>query len=161
MRGRKILYVDMDGVIADFEAAIHKINPNIVFGLNAPDSDKVDEIVMDNPRIFASLPPIKGGIEAVKRLSEHYEVYILSSPMWAVPHSFMDKRLWILGQFGEWAKKRLILSHQKDLHIGDYLVDDRTANGAGNFTGKHIFFGSDEFPNWAVVEEFLMNELNK
>lgn len=159
MREKKILYVDMDGVIADFEAAIHKIDSSIVFGLDAPDSDKVDQIVMDNPRIFTSLPTIKGGIDAVKRLAEHYEVYFLSSPMWEVPQSFMDKRLWILGQFGAWAKKRLILTHQKDLNIGDYLVDDRTANGAGNFTGKHIFFGSDEFPNWVVVEEFLMNEL--
>ena len=159
MREKKILYVDMDGVIADFEAAIHKIDSSVVFGLDAPDMDKVDKIVMDNPRMFTSLPTITGGIEAVKRLAEHYEVYFLSSAMWEVPQSYMDKRLWILGQFGDWAKKRLILSHQKDLNIGDYLVDDRTANGAGNFTGKHLLFGSVEFPNWEVVEKFLMNEL--
>jgi 5'(3')-deoxyribonucleotidase len=161
MREKKILYVDMDGVIANFEAAIHRINPNIVFGVDAPDKDEVDQIVMNNPRMFTSLPAIEGGIEAVKRLAEHYEIYFLSSPMWEVPQSFMDKRLWIMGRFGAWTKKRLILTHQKDLNIGDYLVDDRTANGAGNFTGKHLLFGSEEFPNWVVVEQYLMNELNK
>lgn len=161
MREKKILYVDMDGVIADFEAAIHKINPNIFFGLNPPDKGEVDQIVIDNPRMFTSLPAIEGGIEAVNRLAEYYEIYFLSSPMWEVPQSFMDKRLWIMARFGEWSKKRLILTHQKDLNIGDYLVDDRTANGASNFTGKHLLFGSEEFPNWKVVEEFLMNELNK
>ena len=161
MREKKILYIDMDGVIANFEAAVHKINPNIVFGINAPDREEVDQIIIDNPRIFATLPTIEGGIDAAKRLSNHYEVYFLSSPMWDVPDSYMDKRLWIFEHFEEWSRKRLILSHQKDLHIGDYLVDDRTANGAGNFTGKHLLFGSKEFPNWKVVEEFLMNELNK
>lgn len=121
----------------------------------------MEQIIIDNPRIFATLPTIEGGIDAAKRLSNYYEVYFLFSPMWDVPDSYMDKRLWIFEHFEEWSRKRLILSHQKDLHIGDYLVDDRTANGAGNFTGKHLLFGSKEFPNWKVVEEFLMNELNK
>jgi hypothetical protein len=39
--------------------------------------------------------------------------------------------------------------------MGDYLIDDRTKNGAGEFSGELIQFGSDSFPNWESVVEFL------
>ena len=57
---------------------------------------------------------------------------------------------------GSNARKRLILSHNKHLNIGDYLIDDRTANGAGNFTGEHIHFGTEKFPNWDSVLTYLL-----
>jgi hypothetical protein len=44
----------------------------------------------------------------------------------------------------------------KGLLIGDYLIDDRTANGAGEFTGKHIHFATDEYPNWDIVLKELL-----
>ena len=49
------------------------------------------------------------------------------------------------------------ISHRKDLLMGDFLIDDRTKNGAAEFKGKHIHFGTDEFPNWNAVETFLEN----
>ena len=36
--------------------------------------------------------------------------------------------------------KRIFLTHRKDLLMGDILIDDRTANGAGEFKGKLILF---------------------
>ena len=57
---------------------------------------------------------------------------------------------------GDVAHKRLILSHHKNLNVGDFLVDDRTANGASSFQGKHIHFGSNEFPDWESVCKFLL-----
>ena len=42
--------------------------------------------------------------------------------------------------------------------MGSFLVDDRLANGSENFTGDHIHFATPEFPNWKVVEEYLMQE---
>ena len=44
----------------------------------------------------------------------------------------------------------------KHLNKGDYLIDDRTANGADRFEGEHIQFGTDKFPNWAVVLDYLL-----
>ena len=32
----------------------------------------------------------------------------------------------------------------------ELLIDDRTANGAAQFTGEHIHFGSEKFPNWKM-----------
>ena len=51
---------------------------------------------------------------------------------------------------------RLFFSSAKNLSRGDILIDDRTANGAGEFTGRLIRFGSSEFPNWqSVLDELL------
>jgi hypothetical protein len=35
-------------------------------------------------------------------------------------------------------------------------VDDRTANGAGEFTGEHIHFLSEQFKDWDDVMSYLM-----
>jgi 5'(3')-deoxyribonucleotidase len=53
------------------------------------------------------------------------------------------------------AYKRLILTHHKNLNHGDFLVDDRTKNGADRFRGEHIIFGSREFPDWPAVVAYL------
>ena len=158
---KKILYVDMDGVLADFDKRVLEINPSIVtLSSHAPNyeerSKMVEKVMRDNSRMFLDLEPITGSIEAVKRLWEHYDVLFLSTPCWMVPESFMDKRHWIQKYFGEAAKDRLILSQRKELNMGDYLVDDRLANGAEYFMGKHLQFGHGEYPTWVEVEKFLM-----
>jgi hypothetical protein len=45
--------------------------------------------------------------------------------------------------------------------IGDYLIDDRTANGAGDFgkitgRGEHVHFGYGNFKDWNNVLEYLL-----
>jgi 5'(3')-deoxyribonucleotidase len=49
----------------------------------------------------------------------------------------------------------LILSHNKHLNHGDYLIDDRDKNGADKFTGELILFGGEKFPHWDSVIEYL------
>ena len=60
---KKILYIDMDGVIADFAKGINTINPNLDMSENPiayqERSDKVDEICEAFPEIFHDLPKIK------------------------------------------------------------------------------------------------------
>jgi 5'-nucleotidase len=152
-----ILYVDMDGVVADFDHEIKKVHPN-VFELEDGDerSRIIDETVEADVRLFLRLKPIDGALEAIEKLKGHYNIYFLSTPMWNVPESLTDKRLWLENTFGDFAKKRLILTHRKDLNIGAYLIDDRLKNGAENFTGMHIHFGTEKFPNWESVLNFLI-----
>ena len=76
--------------------------------------------------------------------------------MWNVPDSYKGKRIWLSKYFGELATKKLILTHRKDLALGDILVDDRIKNGVENFKGEHIHFGNDKFPNWKSVLEYLI-----
>jgi hypothetical protein len=41
---------------------------------------------------------------------------------------------------------------------GDFLVDDRPKNGADQFEGEWIHFGSEAFPEWASVLSYLRNK---
>ena len=56
------------------------------------------------------------------------------------------------------AHKRLILTHRRDLNKRDFLIDDRTANGAGEFEGELLHFGTERFPDWDAVVKYLMRD---
>ena len=45
--------------------------------------------------------------------------------------------------------------HCKNLCKGDYLIDNRPKNGAAEFEGEWIEFGSAKFPDWDSVLEYL------
>ena len=51
-----------------------------------------------------------------------------------------------------------ILTHQKNLNSGDYLIDDRTARGTDLFAGEHIHFGTENFPDWNSVMQYLRSK---
>jgi hypothetical protein len=46
---------------------------------------------------------------------------------------------------GPYLRGDIILSHNKHLNIGDYLIDDHTKNGVHRFTGEHLHFGTIYF----------------
>ncbi len=156
---KQICYVDLDGVTADFDKAMKLLDPylDISCGENYEErSRKVDQLCQSKPDIFRHLEPIQGALDAIPKLAEVYDVYFLSTPMWALPSSYSDKRIWIENHFGELMEKRLILSHRKDLLMGDFLIDDRIKHGVHNFKGEHIHFGTDKFPNWEEVLTYLL-----
>lgn len=111
--------------------------------------------MMKYPGIFKLMIPIDGALKAFSKISEKYDVYILSTAPWENNSAWTDKLLWVKTYLGEKAKKRLILSHHKNLLIGDYLIDDRLKNGVDRFTGEHIHFDTDSYPNWESVVEYL------
>lgn len=155
-----IVYIDMDGVIADFSKAI-KIHPEATLQAYKNNPDNI-------PDIFEHLELIPGAKEAIHRLhlTNKYDLFILTTAPWGNPSAWMHKRLWIEKHFGDIFLKKVIITHRKDLLIGDYLIDDRTANGAGNFKGTHLHFGWDyinstfnSYPNWAsILDYFGMND---
>jgi len=142
-----IVYVDMDNVLVDFNSGIKKLN----LDPNTNDLDEVDGI-------FSYMTPLKGAIEGYNRLVElGHDVYILSTAPWENSSAWSDKLIWVKKYIGENAKKRLILSHNKNLNKGDFLIDDRLANGAGEFEGTLIRFGNEDFPNWDTVINYFEN----
>jgi len=149
---QKIVYVDMDNTIVDFRSGIEK--------LSKEDQEKFKDNLDDHPEIFALMEPIDGAIEALKELNNHFDLYILSTAPWDNPNAWKQKRDWIGKYFGDKKKdvfyKKVILSHYKNLNKGDYLIDDRPNNGAENFEGEWIKFGSKKYPDWEAVTKFLL-----
>jgi 5'(3')-deoxyribonucleotidase len=97
---------------------------------------------------------MEGALEAVKTLSGIYDIYILSTAPWNNPSAWSDKLEWVKRYLGEYGYKRLILTHHKELNRGDYLIDDREANGAGKFEGELIRFG-ETGRTWSEIVEYL------
>jgi 5'(3')-deoxyribonucleotidase len=108
------------------------------------------------PGFFTSLEPVAGAIEAFRQLAQKYDTYILSTPDWFGVNSWTEKRIWVEKHLGEAAFKRLILSHNKGLFSGRALIDDRIRNGVENFKGEHIHFGTEVFPGWKAVLDYLL-----
>lgn len=144
---KKVLFVDMDNVLVDFPSGIALTPPDVVHAFDG----RLDEV----PGIFALMDPMPGAVESFTELAALFDAYVLSTAPWENPSAWSDKLLWVKRHLGAPAYKRLILSHHKNLNAGDFLVDDRTKNGADRFAGEHLLFGSGAFPDWAAVTGYL------
>ena len=145
---RKVLYVDMDGVLCDFYGAHKKAllkNPHNKY----PQSEY---------GFFTNLEPLPGAIKAMKWLmdSTYFDVYILTAPSVKNPLCYTEKRIWVENWLGDEMVNRLIITPNKGLNKGDYLIDDNLhGRGQNLFKGEVIHFGSEEFPNWDEVLIYL------
>ncbi|SFJ32370.1 5' nucleotidase, NT5C type [Olleya namhaensis] len=135
---KKIVLIDMDGVLVQLGDGPFSENKN-------------------KEGFFLNNKPLEGAVNAFKALSAKYECYIVSTPVWSNPHCWMEKRLWVEKHLGLEANKRLILTHNKNLVKGDFIIDDTKNYGVDKFEGKHIHFGTDAFLKWNNVLDFLLD----
>ena len=144
-RKKPRVYVDMDDVLAMFTYSAdekRKVEPGI----------KWPQCEFD---FFRKLPVMYFAREAMHKLQAlGFDMWILTRPSVENPLCYTEKRVWVEERLGkEWCKK-LILAPDKTLLKGDFLIDDNEWPG---FEGEHIHFGSPEFPNWAIVVNYLLN----
>ena len=105
------LFFDMDGVLVNFQSGIDKLSEET----KREYEGRLDEV----PGIFSLMDPMPGAVEAVRELSEHYDVYILSTAPWNNLTAYSDKIQWLTKHFGDLFKKRVIVTHCKNLCDGD------------------------------------------
>jgi len=157
---KKVVWIDMDGVLVDFGLHVENTISNNTF-LRESYKGRYDHI----PGIFRTAPPNEGAIEAINKLADSgkYELYIATAAPWGNPSAAMDKRFWIEEHFGDLFYKKMAVTHLKNMLIGDYLIDDRTANGAGEFKGELLRFGWayetetwNEYPTWESIIKKLL-----
>ncbi len=115
---------------------------------------------------FKDLPLMPDSQEVVKWLSEHYEIFIVTSAM-EFKYSMEDKYDWLQKYFPFLPWKNFVFCGRKDMIIADYLIDDHVSN-LMTFTGKGILFHAPhnledtEFTrvkNWKEIKTFFEKEL--
>lgn len=150
---KKIVYIDMDGVLADFETGIAALSEETLKKYEG----RLDEV----PGIFSLMKPIPGAIEAVHKLQEEFDLYILSTSPWNSPTAASDKVQWVTRYLDDVFHKKMIITHCKNLCKGDYLIDDCDKNGTSEFEGEWIQFGSEQFPDWPSVVTYLLDAVEE
>lgn len=140
---KKTVFIDMDGVLADFDGAIHTH-----VGEDPPE--------MFVPGFFRNLAVMPGAKEAIEALlaNKNLDVYIGSKITSKVPTCATEKMEWVAMHFPK-LLKRMCLVCDKMLLRGDVLVDDDFPRWAHKFDGQFIHFDTHNSKKcWeAVVKE--------
>ena len=142
----KRVYIDMDGVLCNFYKATKKAlseNPNQKY----PQSQW---------GFFLRLEEIPGAIDAFNELKKSYDVWILTRPSFKNVNCYTEKAQWVCDHLGYDALEKTIMSGDKSLLKGDYLIDDDLNANQERFEGELIKFSSDRFKNWSDVLEYLI-----
>lgn len=139
----------MDGTICDFKKGV-------LDNILSPATKTEKEFPQSKLGFFILLEPIDGAIDAVNRLKEKYDVWILTRPSFPNLHCYTEKAIWIRKHLGYEMQKKLIIAGDKSLLMGDYLIDDMLTDGQDRFTGELILFASSEYPNWESVLKKLV-----
>lgn len=138
---KKIVFVDMDNVIADFDGAIAKVVH--------------DPPEMFEPGFFRNLKVMPGAKEGVAALLQNpnLKVYIGTKHTTKTDYSPSEKVGWIREHFPSLLKRMFIVT-DKHLLRGDYLVDDDKR--WQNFPGTFIHFDKTKpAEEWIRVVELL------
>jgi 5'(3')-deoxyribonucleotidase len=138
------IFIDMDGVLANFDKAKQ----------SHPDFEKKGfrpDLTLD----FSKFEPMPGALEAVRDLIEMgHDLFIATTPPWNHPDAWGQKRHWVEEHLPQ-LKRKMFLTHRKDLLIGDILIDDSTYRGQRDFKGRFIHFN----PNKGVGWDFCVNTI--
>ena len=144
------IYVDMDGVISNFEKASKELQ-RIHGKTNRPDKHVN----------YRNLEVISGANEAMAVLNQDFDIFIATTPPWDRPEVWGQKREWI-GDYFPYLKKKMILTHRKDLLIGDILIDDSRYRGQPDFQGEWYWFNQNwGNRNWEACMEWIYKKYKK
>jgi len=150
---KKILYFDMDNVLVDFPSGIARLSE---------ETRKEYEGHLDEVHgIFSLMYPLPGAIEAVKLLSQYFTYYFLAFfsqrniMTWQNIEDRTKREEWVQKYFN--AGRRLLIMHHLNVNIVDFLITDKNFKGKFGGDGELILFGSERFPDWETVTDYLVH----
>jgi 5'-nucleotidase len=153
-----VVLVDQDGPLADFEQGfldrwreLHpdedavRIEDRRTFYLRdqypAHVRAWVDEIY-NAPGFYRNLPPTPGAVLAMQEMLElGLEVRICTAPLSRYENCVLEKYEWTERNLGRDFTRRMIVTKDKTLVKGRFLIDDRpTINGVARPEWEHLLF---------------------
>lgn len=143
---KKRIYIDMDGVLCNFRKAHQEALYN----------NPIQPFPQSQWGFFLYLEEIPGAIDAFRKLQEEYDVWILTRPSYYNVNCYTEKAQWVLDHLGIDVLRQTIMSCDKSLLKGDYLIDDMNTDKQSEFEGEWIEFGSFKFPDWSAVIKYLI-----
>lgn len=153
---KKIVYVDLDDTSANF---FRSARTGVGF--------LVDEGRMYEKDFFFNLEPVPGAKAAIRRIMRMgFDVWFLSQPLADCFESYTDKAKWVGLHFPELANK-IILTQDKGLHFGHYLIDDNEEKWKPRFEangGKFITYpfkrgeSNSHEKEWDLIVKFFNDE---
>ena len=137
------LYIDMDGVMADFDGAFPA-----VFGLDHRSlaDDDMWMHINGHPSFFRDLPPMEGAVEFFRSVEHLHPVILTACPKSNYAHVAVQKRAWVREHLSQTCLVLPVLGgRHKPLFMhqpGDILIDDfgkncQAWNDAGGISIKH------------------------
>ncbi|TDM12191.1 5' nucleotidase, NT5C type [Macrococcus lamae] len=175
---RETIAIDMDEVLADtLKKVIFKFNEESgetvtleqLQGIKLRDMhpnhvETLSHLLLDR-EFFRDLEVFPDAVRVVKRLTEHYDVYIATAAM-DVPTSFDAKYEWLLEHFPFLNPQNFIFCGNKGVVGTDYLIDDNPRQLRA-FKGKGIMYNAshninekefDRVHSWKEVEEYFLKD---
>ena len=182
MPNKPIVLVDMDGVLADFELWFlqwfMKRHPELEFipvqdrrnfyGQDdyPPGYTPLIHKIFESEGFFLGMPPIEGALEAMQTLAAKNDVFICTAPFLSSRHCVGEKFEWVRKHLGEEWVRRVIISKDKTVAHGDYLIDDKPViTGVRRPNWEHIVFDAPynreiknrrRIVNWRTIYDVLL-----
>jgi 5'(3')-deoxyribonucleotidase len=146
----KRIFIDMDGVICDYFSHARK----------SIERSPRQKYPQSQWGFFLDIPEIENAVKSINHLKNFYDVRILTRPSINNLNCFSEKAKWVLDHLGFEMLEKLIISSDKSIVKGEYLIDDQNNANQDKFEGKWIKFGSSEFPNWNSVIAYFLSEIS-
>jgi len=173
----KRIAIDMDEVISHFSVGClelfnkefnekyttEDLQGKLLVELDARFEDRVDHYLATES-FFLDLKVIKDSQEVIRKLSAHYEIYIVTAAM-EFPASLAPKYQWLKQHFSFLNDNNFVFCGDKSIIHADYLIDDTPSN-LDTFTGRGILFtaphnrnvsGYTRLNNWQEVADYFLD----
>lgn len=156
---KKILFMDMDGPLAEFEKAIGKDLDHPTRGTFETDPEMINPMYGEG--FFRNLEVTEGAKEYMEKLRKlsSFDIYIASNAMTdEVLYSPSEKYEWLAEHF-PWLVHRVMLTCDKGLLNGHYLVDDYREKWEDKFQGMYLWFDvTNPLKSWQKIYGWLEKE---
>jgi 5'-nucleotidase len=170
---KKRIIIDMDGVLTDVYARLFELhrekygqtlNVRDVAGLLEEEAFPGQREWVSNPGFFRDLPLMPGSVEGMKKLSEKYDLIVVSLAI-EFPNSLSDKYLWLQVHFPFISWKQIVFCGNKNIIRADIMIDDHPKN-LDLFDGETIMFTQPHnmliktrhkrVESWKEIEKILL-----